>query len=359
MKGLMILMLVSLMGKKPYRCRYWEIVGVDSAWSYTRGDTGTLVGVIDMGFDFYHPDLKDVIRPGYFADGVYHTEIYEVVAHGTGMASIIHSLAPECPILTASSGVIRHDLLILKKQFEKEHPDSGLMAFQKEIFKHMDELKAFGQRWQEFINRTTSEGIRYLVDNGVRVINLSALTTSSPEMDSAFAYAAEHDVVIVIGAGNSDREYEDYPGDGLKNVIVVGASNLKGERWEMEAQGIKQGSNYGRRLTVVAPSESLIMAAPHEERFYHADDSPLGQEDVEFDSLREFVPYGATSCATAIVSGLAALIRSLRPDLSAAEVVEIIEKGADDLGDPGYDIYTGYGQVNFARSLEIAKNWRR
>ncbi len=338
----------------PYRCRYWDIINVDSAWSYTMGDSGVKVGVVDAGFDLFHPDLKDVLIPEYFADEAYHTEIFEVVAHGTGMASLVHSLAPNCPILTASTGVIRHELLILRKQFEAEHPDTDLQAFQMEMLKHLKELKAFGERWKRHVNRSTSEAIRYLVDHGARVISISAFLQSSPELDSAFTYAAEHDVVIVIGAGNSDRRCEDYPGKGLKNIIVVGASDLKDLRWEAESLGIRQGSCFGKRLTVVAPSESLIMAVPHEERFYRADDSPLGAEDIEFESIRDTVEYGATSSATAIVSALAALVRSASPEMSAVQVVETIKKGARDIGEPGYDVYTGWGRVDFARTLELA-----
>jgi subtilisin family serine protease len=67
---------------------------------------------------------------------------------------------------------------------------------------------------------------------------------------------------------------------------------------------------------------------------------------------------GATSGATPIVTSLAALVRSLRPDLKAADVVEIIRKGCDDIGEEGYDIYTGCGRVNFRKTLELAKGWK-
>jgi thermitase len=47
-------------------------------------------------------------------------------------------------------------------------------------------------------------------------------------------------------------------------------------------------------------------------------------------------------------------VLSLRPDLDARSVVEMIKSGADDVGDPGYDIYTGYGRVNFEKTLKLA-----
>jgi hypothetical protein len=55
-----------------------------------------------------------------------------------------------------------------------------------------------------------------------------------------------------------------------------------------------------------------------------------------------------------MVSALAALVFSARPDLDAATVVELIQQGCDDLGEPGVDSYTGYGRVNFAKTLQRA-----
>ena len=112
-------------------------------------------------------------------------------------------------------------------------------------------------------------------------------------------------------------------------------------------------------MTVVAPSESLVIAEPHDPRFYKADDSPFGPEDMKFSSIRDTIEYGATSMATAIVSGLVALIRSLRPDLSADEVVSIVKEGAKDIGSPGFDQYTGFGRIDFAKSIEIARRIKK
>ncbi len=355
------IILLSVFRANLYRSSFWDLIEVDSAWKYSKGSYATLIGIVDMGFDFYHPDLKNSLRPGYFADGVYHPEVYEVIAHGTAVASVIHSLAPNCPILTASTGVIEHTLLKLKKEYELQHPGASLKDFQSEIIKHSNELSKFGKEWKNYVNRTTSEAIKYLADRGVKVINISALLDDCSVLDSAFQYAATHDVVIVIEAGNSNIKYENYPGKGLSNIIVAGASTLNDVRWvtQIPELNIKQGSNFSSRLTVVAPSESLIIAEPHDPRFYKADDSPFGPEDIKFSSIRDTIEYGATSMATAIVSGLVALIRSIRPDLSADEVVSIVKEGAKDIGAPGFDQYTGFGRIDFAKSIEIARRIKK
>ena len=64
-----------------------------------------------------------------------------------------------------------------------------------------------------------------------------------------------------------------------------------------------------------------------------------------------------TSNAAPYGTALAALIRSLRPDLNHKDVIKIIEQGATDLGDLGWDKETGYGRMNFHRSLLLARDW--
>jgi hypothetical protein len=54
-----------------------------------------------------------------------------------------------------------------------------------------------------------------------------------------------------------------------------------------------------------------------------------------------------------------ALVRSVRPGLEARAVIETIKQGCDDIGDPGYDIHTGFGPVNFGQTVKIAPSWKR
>jgi subtilisin family serine protease len=354
-------------------------INVLEAWNITKGDPNVLVGVIDNGFDFFHPDLKGQLIPGFYAPGGYHTEIYINNAHGTLVSSIIRAkenneigmagLAPGCRILASSHGMIEHFLLRLRSEYMKEHPDAGLAEGMKELAKHRLEAIEFGNNWGEYMTESIAEAIRYSVDHGVRVINFSGvLDVWRPENrdknNEAFAYAAKKDVIIVIGAGNLATEVKDYPGDE-SHTIVAGATMLNDERWEEEVevegmkQSIKQGSNYGKRLTVMAPVENLVVCVPHETRFYSADDSPAGATDEEFKGMYETMPNGATSSAAPIVTSLVALVYSVRPDLDAESAIEIIKQGCDDIGDKGYDIYTGHGRVNFGKTIKIALAWRK
>jgi subtilisin family serine protease len=61
-----------------------------------------------------------------------------------------------------------------------------------------------------------------------------------------------------------------------------------------------------------------------------------------------------TSASTALVSGVAALVLSVNPNLTAQQLEDILEQSADDFGEPGWDIYYGWGRVNAARAVQMA-----
>jgi subtilisin family serine protease len=358
----------------------FDKLNVAEAWKVTRGDPNVVVGVIDNGFDFFHPDLKGQLAPGCYYPGGYHTEFYENVAHGTMVASLIVArddkesgmvgLAPHCKALTASQGMLEHTLLKMQQKFFRDNPQATLADFQKEMAKHADELKKFGTAWTAYQVGNAADAVRYLVDHGARVINVSgglkrSLCPSAElwqRLEDAFAYAAKKNVVVVLAAGNNAAEWDDYPGSP-DTVIVVGATRLDDTRWEEEREfkgtKVKQGSNYGKRLTVMAPAEKVLVCVPHDRRVYEAADGPMGAAKVEYKGKHEVLPMGATSCAAPVVTALVALVQSARPDLDARAVVEVVKKGCDDIGKEGYDIHTGHGRVNFGKTLALAQGWGR
>lgn len=356
-------------------------INVFEAWNITKGDPNILIGVIDNGFDFFHPDIEGNLLPGFYASGGYHTECFETIGHGTAVASLIIAennnkigmtgLAPACRVLTASHGAIEHKLAKMQKKFRRENPDAGPKEFSKALRKYQNELKGFTARWTRYICLSFTETIRYLVDRNVKVINMTSLLRKNlcppdawKKLEDAFSYAREKGVIIVMSSGDDGHQFDDYPGNP-DSVIIVGSTLLDDSRWEeildIKGSKIKQGSSFGKRLTVMAPSESLQVCGPHLEHVYTREDGPLGPTDADFDELGAYYvfPNGATSCAAPIVTSLVALIYSVRPDLDAKTVVNIIKEGSDDIGDKGFDIYTGYGRVNFGKTIEIALTWNK
>ena len=157
-------------------------------------------------------------------------------------------------------------------------------------------------------------GIRYAVDNGAKVINTSfgKYYSTHPEwVIDAIKYAAKKDVLIVNAAGNDALDMDAtriYPNDQTPdnneeiadNFLTVGASNF-----DYGSDLVARFSNYGQtNVDVFAPGTKIWSTTPNDEY--------------------EFLQ--GTSMASPAVAGVAAMIRSLYPKLSATEVKEVLMK---------------------------------
>lgn len=159
--------------------------------------------------------------------------------------------------------------------------------------------------------------IKYAVDNGAKVINMSFGKELSPEkkwVDSAVRYAELKDVLIVHAAGNDAEDNDttgNFPNPDLKilrrkasNFITVGASSDP----KISGGYIADFSNYGKNsVDVFAPGVKIYSTMP-------------GRNSYGF--------LKGTSMACPVVSGVAAVIRSYFPELSAKQVKYAIEKSA-------------------------------
>ena len=155
-------------------------------------------------------------------------------------------------------------------------------------------------------------GIRYAVDNGAQIINCSFGKSYSPYkvfVDSAVRYAERHNVLIVHAAGNSNENNDkvthfptpEYaPGKYVKNWIDVGASS--------KDLGLKLAagfSNYGRKsVDLFAPGVDIRSTSPK----------------------NKYSVSSGTSDASPVVTGVAALVLSYYPQLTAVQLKEILVK---------------------------------
>lgn len=158
--------------------------------------------------------------------------------------------------------------------------------------------------------------IKYAVDNGAKIINMSFGKAYSPEkywVDSAVVYAEQKDVLLVHSAGN-----ENY---NLDSITVFPNAYLAAYK--------KNATSF---MTVGASSDTLITEAS-----IAADFSSYGKQNVDlfapgvkiYSTLPGGNVYGnqdGTSMATPIVTGVAAILRSYYPSLSAKQVKTILEK---------------------------------
>lgn len=179
--------------------------------------------------------------------------------------------------------------------------------------------------------------IRYAVDNGAQVINMSFGKSFSPEkkwVDEAVRYAESKGVLMVHAAGNDAKNLDssyNYPtpqmlsGPRPTNWITVGASG------DPKAGGLTANfSNYGKKeVDVFAPGVQIYATVPGGNTY----------RDLQ-----------GTSMASPVVAGLAALILEYFPALSAAQVKMVIEKSAQkpagDVNLPGSDKEVKLGEIS-------------
>jgi cell wall-associated protease len=207
-------------------------------------------------------------------------------------------------------------------------------------------------------DKDEANAIRYAVDNGARIINMSFGKKISPHkdwVDAAFKYAAAHDVLLVQAAGNDNQDLDikpEYPNDTFAdssatdadNVINVGASGMK-----LDENLASTFSNYGQKnVDIFAP----------------------GVKITSIDSEAEFITDDGTSFSAPIVTGIAALILEYYPDLSARQVKQAIMQSATPLKGtmvvkPGTKEMVDFstlcksgGIVNARKAVEIASKMK-
>jgi serine protease len=198
---------------------------------------------------------------------------------------------------------------------------------------------------------TVARGIRYAVDHGAKVLNLSlsfdSRTTERqiPQVVQALDYAHDHGSLVVASAGNSSRAAIPYPAR-WRDVLAVGATTEYGCKASY--------SNYGPDLDLVAPgggTDSAIAGDPHCRAGRHG--RPIYQITFRPPDLRTFGLRGfaGTSMAAPHVTAAAALLIAsgvLGADPSPSGIVERLTTTARDLGMPGKDPRYGWGLVNAA-----------
>lgn len=272
--------------------QYWlDTLDLPEAWEISRG-AGVVVAVVDQGVRPEHPDLAGALVPGTSFDGpgravdpFYHGTTVAVVLAGRGHDGDSGTLgvAPEAMVMPVTTGSIVEG------------------AF---------------------------DGIRWAVDHGATVINVSGKSPSQGGVEGGFdevlAYAEAHDVVVVAGAGNSDSVLVGNPARG-RGVIAVSAVDATGTfRPDVSVQGPE--------VELAAPGVDIMVS--------QRKDGVL-------------LPYtvSGTSFSGPMVAGTAALIRSRYPELNAASVVQRLITTATDAGPPGHDPQYGYGIVNPVAAL--------
>ncbi|BCL35679.1 S8 family serine peptidase [Nostoc sp. MS1] len=349
-------------------------IAVEQAWDITRGVRSVVVAVVDDSFDLNHPDFQGsgkIVAPRDLRDNDFlPLPSAKETSHGTACAGI--AVAEENG--TGIVGVA---------------PGCAFMPI----------------RTTGFLDDESIEQIfNWAVEKGASVISCSWGASAvyfplSLRQKAAITRAATRGrngkgCVVLFAAGNANRPVsgaifeQDWPDNILQgvtdwlngfgvhpDVMAIAASTSMSRKAAY--------SNWGANICLCAPSNNASpgMSFPEKGFLYTQPNIKtnllgLGMLTTDIVGAAGYDPgdftnnFGGTSSATPVVAGVAALVLSVNPDLTAQQVKQILETTADKIVDPnpdpqlglsegkyddkGHSQWFGYGKVNAARAVQVA-----
>ncbi|MFA5062112.1 MAG: S8 family peptidase [Patescibacteria group bacterium] len=327
---------------------YLQQINAPGAWGYTTGTKSVVVAVTDTGVDIDHPDLENNIwtntkeipnnsvdddRNGYVDDvygwnfvednndvtlsAIKQSDDSQAVVHGTVLAGLIGAVG--------NNGIdgtgVNWNVKIMPLRVMDSSGNGALIS--------------------------VAKAVDYAVANGAGIISLSIIgDVNDSVFEQSLKNAYKKGVLIVSAAGN-DRLFGD--GDLSKNKhypICADSGDLDNWILGVTAVDLKDKlsdfADYGSCVDLSAPGEGIFSTELL---------SPANGYTKEFDGAW----YG-TSFSAPLAAGAAALVKSIRPDWDAKEIIADLLSTADDIDglNPQFIGQLGYGRLNVGRAVAKA-----
>lgn len=274
-----------------------------NAWSVTQGQATVKILVFETGIQQDHPDINQLPGRDFTTGAISGISgggpSNSCDNHGTAVAGCITGIinnsigtvgvAPNCKVISAKVGTA-------------VTPCNG--------------------SWQGQTSWTVN-AINWAIGNGVRVTNNSNdYGTVSTAMSNAYAAAKNAGVVNFASSGNSGNTSIGFPASAAA-VNAVGASNRNGQKASF--------SSYGTKLSFVAAGQSVYTTDRTGTNGYGSGD---------------YTTVDGTSFSSPYAAGVAALIISVNPSLTATQIETIMQTTCKDMNTAGFDNLTGWGMLN-------------
>lgn len=263
---------------------------MEHAWNITKGSNNIKVAVIDTGIDYNHQDFvgRQIINGKDFSTG--------------NCYGINNAYDPPKPRDDDSLDDMGHGTHVAGTIGAVTNNELGIAGINWDVV-----LMAVKTMSKSGCGQTLDivDGIKYAVDNGANIINMSLGGTPScfqaPIVQDVISYAINKNIIIVAAAGNDGRNVSNYQPASCNGVIAVGASNSSDSRASF--------SNFGARVDMAAPGTSILS-------------TKIGGG---------FVAMQGTSMASPHVAGGAALLLSACPNLSPQQVRDYLVNNGDPI----------------------------
>ena len=298
--------------KKEYQYSGAKSVDAETIWNKGYNGKGVLIGMIDSGLDLTHPEFEGRIHPNSKDFGTNGPLDVDMVGHGTHVAGIMVANRNKQRVVGIAYGAT---LLVAGIEICKSDGTCG-----------------------GFDLTNAVKGMQLMIDNKVRVVNQSYTKAGLSKEDAAVTtQATANGMIVVTSAGNDHGIIAKGKMDVLAEevshglVLHVGALDGTGKIADYSDKPGDEGIAKYHFICAMADLDTFTANRPGSPSF-------------------DIVANGTSMAAPVVTASIALLIQAW-PKLPPKDIVDLVFRTADDLGEKGVDGVYGWGKINLVRAF--------
>ena len=351
-------------GTHEYQARAGVTLDIERAWTITTGSKSVVVAILDDGFCYEMPDVRDNIWHNPAETGADNSGLAKetngndddgngYIDDVMGWDFVFDTPDPSCYVF---DGMDRthiapywHSLHAMGIIGAKGNNGIGVAGINWKVSMMLLRIGVQGIGRNEIDTRRVERvirAIRYAADNGARVLNYSGFVQGAPpeklrQLREAMDYAGKRNLLLVVGAGNDKNDLDDdasckYQPQCFEapNLMKVAEADFSGDLYVAAPPWIR-GSNFGKRRVEIAAIGANFTTGIQ-------------------NGLPIYEMTGGTSNAGPVVAGVAALMLAVNPQLTAVELKRLLMESATPVAALKGKVACG-GVVNAFRAVSAAK----